>query len=990
MLALAAILALSLAQPLPTAPLPPQPFTIELLDLKRGDWHFEDAFGQRLSLPGSVDAWAYPGADTDNLELKYLCCDPEYPEDRSVRLSESRASVRGTPTGRPPSRRNQSRRDFARIAADFSRPAARFARIAADFSRPAALSHAELRSAKPLDSADGRRRFRIDEPFFSATVEVAPPVDGAARCTLSDIRFGPAAPGDRYVSAVYLAGANRCYPLWLASHAGSTTRLLTSRIGNVFAGAEPVVVTVARLGPPSPAARVSITVRDCARGDVVWRDRWIVPIGAPGRIPVTLPLSRFGIFEVTATVPDGGAPAVLRICRIPQARRVDPDASRFGINLFQMQVWWYAHQAPLMAKAGVHWIRPWLAWENTWASQMPAPNRWETRPLDAALRRMDRLGLRYQTILYGAPGWVLGGSPGPAPPPERTAVWAAYVAALARRYRGRIPAYEIWNEPDGMWPEATRNSGRHYMDLLRTGYAAIKRADPNAKVLGLSHAGYMQWLENVGRLGAAAYMDIATLHNYAMPDSFLNEVETRKQIMRRTGMGRVPIWFNEFGVTANDFSPAYSHEFACSEQRQAEVLVENYAQALSVSPGAKAFWFCTLDPRDPFHKDQWTGDAGIGVLYLGLLPKLAYASLAGAASELDCRSCLGAGRLDPGLRVVAYAGQVAVIWAEKELRQRSVSATQAGCAPDERIVVRDLLANRIAAGPASRIRLDLTRGPLYVEGSRELATALRVQTAAQPDRSEADLMPGRPQIVLLRAPASASVTVRCDPRTGIVAKAVRRKARWAVAVSARGVAEREHGSVRVTVKFPAGALGLRSPRTVSSEIWAGAGAPSLLPIEFRHGGTDAWSPERAGPYARDPAVGHYEPGCLRLDGPFDRRLVYWGALPRAGRPLNMRVWVRTRSLTGAKVTVSLALFGDKGWLRTWCLASTDPARGNDPSWRAVPNCGAIPTGTSEWTSVEATLPAALLTPEVTKTAFLIDASGGGSGSIWFDDFDLWQ
>jgi hypothetical protein len=38
MLALAAILALSLAHALPTAPLPPQPFTVELLDLKRGDW----------------------------------------------------------------------------------------------------------------------------------------------------------------------------------------------------------------------------------------------------------------------------------------------------------------------------------------------------------------------------------------------------------------------------------------------------------------------------------------------------------------------------------------------------------------------------------------------------------------------------------------------------------------------------------------------------------------------------------------------------------------------------------------------------------------------------------------------------------------------------------------------------------------------------------------------------------------------------------------
>jgi hypothetical protein len=379
------------------------------------------------------------------------------------------------------------------------------------------------------------------------------------------------------------------------------------------------------------------------------------------------------------------------------------------------------------------------------------------------------------------------------------------------------------------------------------------------------------------------------------------------------------------------------------------------------------------------------------VLYLGLLPKLAYAALAGAAWELDGHSCLGAGRLGPGLRVVAFSGPIAVLWAEKQSGQRSISATQAGCAPDERIVVRDLLANRIAEGPASRIRLDLTRGPVTIEGSRELAAALRVRDLARPDQPEADLTPGIPHLVPLRAPAGASVTVRSDPRTGIVAHAVKGRAGWSVSMTARGVAEREHGPVRITVRFPAGVLGLTRPRTVSSEIRAVVGAPSLLAGgEFQHGGTDAWSAERASPYLRDPAVGHDEPGCLRLDGPFDRRLVYWGALPKAGKPLKMRVWVRTRALSGARVTVSLALFGEKGWLRTWCLASTEPNRDIEPSWRVVPGCGAIPNGTSEWTAVEARLPADLLTTEVTKTAFFIDATGGGSGSIWFDDFDLWQ
>ncbi len=939
MLALpAAFLALALAQaprPTPQVVLPPQPFTLELLDLKRGEWHFEDAFGQNLSLPGTVSAWAYPGGGIEGAELRYLCCDPEYPED---------------------------------------------------------LAHATLKAAAHVPAEGAGRRFRIDEPYFSATIDALPPAGGASECRLSGVRFGPATAGDRYVAGLYLAVGGRNVPIWLSPGAegASPVRLLTRRIGNVFTGTEPAIVTAAQLGTQKARA-VALEVRDYLRGDVVWRGKVDVPAGAPGQSQVTIPIARYGIFRVVATSADGSAPAELRICRIPQPRKVDPDKSGFGMNLFQMQIWWYAHQVPLMAKAGVHWIRPWLAWENTWANHRPTPDAWETRPLDASLRRCEQLGLRYATILFAAPNWVSAGEPGPAPPPSKTDVWAKYVGDLAARFRGRIPYYEIWNEPDLMWQESTRHAGLHYVDLLKSGYAAIKRADPKAKVLGFSHAGYEQWLISVVNQGVGGYMDAATMHSYAEPDDFLAQVERRKDILRRGGLGNMPVWFNEFGTIANDFSPAYSREYNCSEKRQAEVLVENYAQALSISPGTKAFWFCTLDPRDPFHKDQFTGDAAIGVLYLGLLPKLAYAALAGAAYELDGRPCVGAARLEPGVRVVAFGGPVAVVWAEKALGRKVLPATAAGCGPSERIVVRDLLANRIAAGPAAGIRLDLTRGPLYIEGSRQLEAALRVQAAAQPGRSGVNLTPGKPETVRLSAPAKAAITVRTDSRLGIAASAARGAAGWSVVLAAKPGVERAHGPVAIAVRFPAGALGLTQPRTVTSEIWASVGAPNLVPDGgFRRGGTDAWTPERTSPYIRDAAMGHEEPGSLRLDGPFDRRLVYWGALPKAGQPLKLRLWVRTKDLAAARVTVSLALFGEKGWLRTWCLASTEPSKDIDSSWRVLPGCGTLPIGTLEWTGVEATLPAELLTAEVTKTAFLIDAAGGGSGSIWLDDFDLWQ
>jgi len=154
------------------------------------------------------------------------------------------------------------------------------------------------------------------------------------------------------------------------------------------------------------------------------------------------------------------------------------------MNVFQQQVWWYAHQVPLMAAAGVHWVRPWLKWENTWSMQEPEPGVLDTRALDAALRRMELHGQRYEYILFGAPHWVAGGQRAGVPPENKLDLWGQWVERVVGRYRGRIGHYEVWNEPDLMWPDDTRASGEHYLAMLRATWDAAKRADPDCVIHG--------------------------------------------------------------------------------------------------------------------------------------------------------------------------------------------------------------------------------------------------------------------------------------------------------------------------------------------------------------------------------------------------------------------------------------------------------------------------------------------------------------------------
>ena len=916
----------------PNVPLPLQPFTVELLDLERGRWTFDDALGQRLSLEGPVGAFAFAEKPAGDPRLAYLCCDPEFPDD---------------------------------------------------------LAHAELRLPSLARQEEDRAWFRIDEPFFGAEVSVSPPRDGVARCELRSIHLGPAITGDRYVAGLYLLVGGQAWPLWLAPDAeGSLSpRLLTDRVGNVFAEGEPVSAVLAASWQGAPAARrFAIEAADYATGKVVWRGELSLKRGSGLSLAkFSVPLTRFGVFQVSATAEDTPG-AVLRVCRLPRPADVQADRSTIGMNIFQQQIWWYAYQVPLMAKAGVHWIRPWLAWENTWNNQEPEQGKWDTRALDSALRRMDAYGQRYQLILFGTPSWMSAGGGFGAPAQGQVDAWSAYVERLVSQYRGRIRCYEVWNEPDLMWPEETRASGEHYVAVLKATYAAAKRADPECVVLGLSAAGWEDWMAKVAGLGAGDYYDIATLHCYSPPSGFAATVERRRAILERGGGSRRPIWVNELGSTAYDFSPAYSRQFACSERAQASGLAALYAEAMSLDPAMKAYWFCTYDPRDAAHESQWTGDAGIGVLYLGFLPKLSYAALAATAHQIDGRRCLGRADISRDLHQVSFDGPVAVVWHDQPAGAGRVAATALGCLPDEPVTVKDIYTNVVASGCATDVELDLSQGTLFVEGSSQMAAIARCEAAFGLSPSELCVAPGGSATLKLKAPSGLRAAVVPSAGLPVSASVIPRGIR----VSAPAGAERASGSVSVSLTFPAGRFGLAQPYEAARRAFVTIGVPNLIRDgTFALGGLDEWTPERTSPYVYDPYAGHPTPGSLRLDGPFDRRLVHWNTMVAAGRDTRLRCWVKTEALAGCLATLNVAVFAADHWIDTWCLASTDPSSNAKNGWRMVESPAKIPTGTDDWTLVEAVLPAGALPPETDHAAFFTDARDG-TGKLWIDALDLWQ
>ncbi|HEX3245803.1 MAG TPA: cellulase family glycosylhydrolase [Chloroflexota bacterium] len=109
---------------------------------------------------------------------------------------------------------------------------------------------------------------------------------------------------------------------------------------------------------------------------------------------------------------------------------------------------------------------------------------------DRIVKAAEDAGLAIIARIDNQPSWARRDNlfPGSGPPDDLDD-WRIFLERVAARYKGRITAYQIWNEPnlDREW--ANREpSAEEYVSLLRVAYQAIKKSDPDALVIsaGLS------------------------------------------------------------------------------------------------------------------------------------------------------------------------------------------------------------------------------------------------------------------------------------------------------------------------------------------------------------------------------------------------------------------------------------------------------------------------------------------------------------------------
>ena len=265
---------------------------------------------------------------------------------------------------------------------------------------------------------------------------------------------------------------------------------------------------------------------------------------------------------------------------------------------------------------GFEWLKQQVRWDEVEASK----GKYGWDGLDGIANAANAAGVKVLFSVVSAPGWSRGGKGGIGPP-DNYQDFYQFMGAMAAHFRGRVHAYEIWNEQNlkREW-EGAPLSAADYVQLLKGAYQAIKAADPGAIVVsgaptptGINDGSWAiddrAYLQQMYNAGLRYYCDAVGAHpsGYANPPDalftggdydpgrgyddhpsffFRNTMEDYYRIMAANGDGGKRIWATEFGWPTVDGMgvPANSgYEFAndINEQQQGEYLVRAYTWSRS-------------------------------------------------------------------------------------------------------------------------------------------------------------------------------------------------------------------------------------------------------------------------------------------------------------------------------------------------------------------------------------------------------------------------
>jgi len=382
-------------------------------------------------------------------------------------------------------------------------------------------------------------------------------------------------------------------------------------------------------------------------------------------------------------------------------------------------------------EAGIGWVRGGAGATGlgNWCDTEKTKGVYTWEGSDSELKSDLEAGLTPLPILGYTPTWASSGPNKEASaPPTNLLDYARFVGDIAKRYKGRVPCWEVWNEPDIGFFSGTVSQ---YADLLKTAYIAAKKADPGCEVVFGGTAGVnIPFVKGVYDFGGRDFFDIMAVHPYQWGDAFNDEwfvsqlCELRK-LMNSNGDFHKEIWLTELGWSTGDAG--------ITEEVQARLLTQSMVTALTLRKMgvARTFWFCVKD---------W-GGPGHGILRPDGSKKPSYTAYATLTKTLSNAGYAGRLALGEGVRCHVFTcGDaktiVAVIWAPKE------TPVKLPAGKTSKVEIIDYMGEKIQPVTVEgQYQLQAKPQPIFIIGA-DLAVLKQAKMPALPAYGSASILSG--------------------------------------------------------------------------------------------------------------------------------------------------------------------------------------------------------------------------------------------------------
>ncbi len=323
-------------------------------------------------------------------------------------------------------------------------------------------------------------------------------------------------------------------------------------------------------------------------------------------------------------------------------------------------------------EAGFGWVRIQLQWREL----EPSKGAYNTAPYDTMINAASGAGARVLVSVVKSPAWANPARPGALPTKDNTRAFGDTMRFLAARYKGKVQAWEIWNEPNLAGEVGGLVEVRPYFDTLKAGYSGVKAVDPGAVVVfaGLTpttttdrnialddvqylkefysysngngkkyfdvlgaHAGSagnapdMKWPENAGPgTCPPPYTGLTNCWNTSA-EFYFRRVEDLRTVMEQYGESAKQVWLTEFGWdscwdgdTALPAPSGYEYCQLNTEQKQAEYIQGAFTWAKDKWPWTGVLFLWNLNYQAIPGIQTTDEKYGWGVLRPDFSPRPAY------------------------------------------------------------------------------------------------------------------------------------------------------------------------------------------------------------------------------------------------------------------------------------------------------------------------------------------------------------------------------